>query len=94
MTTYRRPLLGVLAAGFGAAAVIALGSGPALAEEMPTGHHHPGYGHHHHFGHHHGHHHFKVRGWGRWGCPPGPMKDGGHCRPHHPEKHPEMPSTR
>ncbi|RFU37975.1 hypothetical protein DZF91_30060 [Actinomadura logoneensis] len=83
MTTYRRPLLGVLAAGFGAAAVIALGSGPALADEIPMGHHH-GWHHYHHGWHHH-------HMFGHWGCPPGPIKDGGHCKMMH---HRKWPSTR
>ncbi|MEV5576254.1 hypothetical protein AB0L06_40005 [Spirillospora sp. NPDC052269] len=89
MTTYRRPLLSVIATGFGAAALIALGSGPALASDGPMGHH----GHHMHmFMHHmHMHHHgMGHHGMGHWGCPPGPIKDGGHCRPHYPP----LPSTR
>ncbi|MFC5181959.1 hypothetical protein [Actinomadura harenae] len=84
MTTYRRPLFGVIAAGFGAAAVLGLASGPALADEMPTHHHHM-MGHHHHEGRHHeGRHHegHEHEGWGHWGCPRGPIKDGGHCRHH------------
>lgn len=92
MTTYRRPLLGALAAGFGAAAVIALGSGPALADDTPMDHHPMGHHHEHH--HHHHHHHM-----GHWGCPPGPIKDGGHCHEHehehehHPRPEPPMPDT-